>query len=72
MFTYYLLSVLVFCLLTLIQTKYLSDIADLYNQCTLTHVAVDLIYTGTAVLTGCTGTFVYVCQISIRLFKSGG
>ena len=60
MFTY-LLSVLVFCLLTLIQTKYLSDIADLYNQCTLTHVAVDLIYTGTTVLTRDACALVYIC-----------
>ena len=30
------------------------------TRCTLTQVAVDLIYTGTAVLTGTTGTLVYV------------
>ena len=28
--------------------------------CTLTQVTVDLIYTGTAVLAGCTGTLVYI------------
>ena len=32
------------------------------TRCTLTQVAVDLVYTGTAVLTGGTGTLVNVCK----------
>ena len=33
------------------------------TRCTLTQVAVDLIYTGTTVLTGCTGTLVYIWML---------
>ena len=34
------------------------------TRCALTQVAVDLINTGTAVLTGGTGTLVYVCRMN--------
>ena len=35
---------------------------------TLTQIAVDLIYVGTAVLTGCTNTSIYVCKTRVHLF----